>query len=276
MACEGTEIEIIYGGGDLSLDRHSMSLFSSTTHPSVTLRRPKWRIRNLENEDELPAVSGSCGVAEGRVAGWRRRIRRLAVRVLVLGSLGACAWLVREPLLRRAADLWIASDEVTHADAVVVLGGQIEIRPFAAAELYRSGLVSKVLVSNNEEGRAAAIGAVQGHTEANRHVLMKLGVPDKAIEVFGQANKSTRDEAVALREWVDRHGASTIIIPTEAFVTRRVRWTFEREFAGRNVRIEVPSYEAAEYTRAAWWKSPAGLIAFQNEIIKYIYYRLKY
>jgi uncharacterized SAM-binding protein YcdF (DUF218 family) len=198
------------------------------------------------------------------------------VRVLVLGSVGACAWLMREPLLRGAADLWIASDEATHADAVVVLGGQIEIRPFAAAELYHRGLVSRVLVSNNEQGRAAAIGAVQGHTEANWQVLLKLGVPENAIEAFGQANKSTRDEAVALREWVDRHGASTIIIPTEVFVARRVRWTFEREFAGRNVRIEVPSYEPADYTRAAWWKSPAGLIAFQSEVIKYIYYRLEY
>jgi uncharacterized SAM-binding protein YcdF (DUF218 family) len=209
-------------------------------------------------------------------AGWARRIGRLGVRVLVLGSLAACAWLVREPLLRGAADLWIASDEVTHADAVVVLGGQIEIRPFAAAELYHQGLVSIVLVSNNQEGRAAAIGAVQGHTEANRHVLLKLGIPDNAIEIFGQANRSTRDEAIALREWVDRHGASTIIIPTEMFVARRVRWIFERELAGRNVRIEVPSYEPAEYARAAWWKSSAGLIAFQNEVIKYVYYRLKY
>jgi uncharacterized SAM-binding protein YcdF (DUF218 family) len=137
-------------------------------------------------------------------------------------------------------------------------------------------LASRVLVSNNAEGRAAAIGAVQGHTEANRNVLLKLGVPENAIEVFGQSNKSTRDEAVALREWVDRHGASTIIIPTEAFVTRRVRWIFEREFAGRNIRIEVSSHEPAEYTRAAWWKSSAGLIAFQNEVIKYIYYRLEY
>jgi uncharacterized SAM-binding protein YcdF (DUF218 family) len=221
-------------------------------------------------------VSGPSVVLERCVGTLGRRIWRLAVRVLVLGSLGAGTWLVREPLLRGAADLWIESDEVTHADAVVVLGGQIEIRPFAAAELYYRGLASRVLVSNNAEGRAAAIGAVQGHTEANRNVLLKLGVPENAIEVFGQSNKSTRDEAVALREWVDRHGASTIIIPTEAFVTRRVRWIFEREFAGRNIRIEVSSHEPAEYTRAAWWKSSAGLIAFQNEVIKYIYYRLEY
>jgi uncharacterized SAM-binding protein YcdF (DUF218 family) len=130
------------------------------------------------------------------------------------------------------------------------------------------------LLSNHEEGRAAAIGAVQGHTEANRQVLLKLGVPENAIETFGQANKSTKDEAVALREWLDRQGLSTIIIPTDPFGARRVRWIFEREFAGRDdVHIEVPSYDPADHMLAVWWKSPAGLIALQNEFINYIYYR---
>jgi uncharacterized SAM-binding protein YcdF (DUF218 family) len=167
------------------------------------------------------------------------------------------------------------SDDVGQADAVAVLGGQIEVRPFAAADLYRKGLVKKILVSTNEEDRAL-IGAVQGHTDANRRVLLKLGVPENAIETFGQANKSTRDEAVSLREWVENHGTSNIIIPTEVFTARRVRWIFDREFAGQGVRIQVLSLEPPEYTRRYWWRTAAGLIAFQNEVIKYIYYRLEY
>src|SRR6516162_4284329 len=113
------------------------------------------------------------GASDDR-ATWVARMRRLGVVVLVLACLGAGVWLAREPLLRGAADLWIVSDEVTPADAVVVLGGQIDVRPFAAAEFFRQGLVHRVLISNNEEDRAAAIGAVHGHTEANRQVLLKL------------------------------------------------------------------------------------------------------
>jgi uncharacterized SAM-binding protein YcdF (DUF218 family) len=200
-------------------------------------------------------------------------MRRLGVLVLVLAGLGACTWLAREPLLRGLANLWIVSDDVTPADAVAVLGGQIEVRPFAAADLYRRGLVKKVLVSSNREGRAAVIGDAQGHAEANRHVLLKLGVPENAIEMFGQANRSTSDEAAALREWTGRHGASSIIVPTEVFAARRVRWIFDREFAGRGVRIQVLALEPPDYTRTEWWRTAAGLIAFQNEVIKYIYYR---
>jgi uncharacterized SAM-binding protein YcdF (DUF218 family) len=207
---------------------------------------------------------------------WVGRLRHLSVLLLVLACIGAGAWLAREPLLRGAADLWIVSEDVTQADVVAVLGGNIEVRPFAASELYHSGLVKKVLVSNNEESRAAAIGAIQGHTEANRRVLLKLGVPENAIETFGQANESTRDEAVALRAWAERHGAKSIIIPTEVFAARRVRWIFDREFAGRDIRIQVLSLEPPDYTRAKWWKTDLGLIAFQNEILKYIYYRFNY
>jgi uncharacterized SAM-binding protein YcdF (DUF218 family) len=201
---------------------------------------------------------------------------RLSVAMLVLFGLGECTWIARAPLLRGAADLWVVSDAVTHADAVAVLGGGLEVRPFAAADLYRQGLVDKVLISNNGKDRAALIGAVQGHTDANQQVLLKLGVPESAIETFGLDNQNTRDEAIALREWTDRHEASTIIIPTEVFAARRVRWIFRQEFAGRSIHIEVPSYEPPDYSKAVWWKTAAGLISFQNEVIKYVYYRLQY
>ena len=216
----------------------------------------------------VPALAGRSS--------WPRRLRRLATILLLLVVLGAWAWIEREPLLRGAADLWIVSDSVTNADAVVVLGGGLGTRPFLAAEFYKKGLVNKVLISQVEDDRAVAIGAVPGHTESNRQVLLKLGVPASAIETFGTANKNTREEALALREWAERHGASDLIIPTEDFSTRRVRWIFRREFAGRAGRIEVSSFEPTQYMMTEWWKTEQGMIAFQNEVMKYIYYRIKY
>src|SRR5262245_4314573 len=122
---------------------------------------------------------------------WARRLRRLGVIMLILAGFGACAWLGRAPLLRGAADLWIVvPPDVTQADAVAVLGGQLEVRPFAAADLYHRGVVKKILVSNNKVSRATLIGAVEGHTEANLRVLLKLDVPENAIETFGEGNSS--------------------------------------------------------------------------------------
>ena len=205
------------------------------------------------------------------------RLRRYVTIVMVLAALCAGAWIERETLLRGAADLWIVSDPITPADAVVVLGGGIDVRPFAAADLYAKGLVKRILLSEVVDGPSVSIGLLTGHTEANRLILLRLGVPESAIETFGNANKNTWEEAVALKSWTDLNMASALIIPTETFSARRVRWMFRREFAGTGVRIEVPSFDPPRlYSSAEWWKTELGIITFQNEIIKYIYYRWEY
>jgi len=133
-----------------------------------------------------------------------------------------------------------------------------------------------VVVSQVPKGRSRIVGGIPGHSELNRMVLLKLGVPDTAIEMFGEANEGTRDEAIALKDWAERNGASRIIIPTELFAARRVRWIFDREFAGSSIRLEIPAFEPPDYTRAEWWKSKGGVIAFHSEFMKYLYYRFKY
>jgi hypothetical protein len=61
-----------------------------------------------------------------------------------------------------------------------------------------------------------------------------------------------------------------------SFEARRVRWIFRHEFEGKPVRIDVSASDSQQYVRANWWKDDVGIILFQNEILKYIYYRLKY
>ena len=214
--------------------------------------------------------------AASDVPRWGQRfVSRPVAAGLLLVVLIAGVWLERAPLLRGAAELWIVSDPITAADAVAVLGGDLDTRPFEAADLYKKGLVPKVLVSRVEEGRASTMGLIPGHSELNRIVLLKLGVPDTAIETFGEANGSTRDEALALRVWADRHGVTRIIIPTEVFSARRVRWIFDRKFVGSSVAIEIATIGQND-SHAEWLKSEKAMIAFQNEILKYLYYRLKY
>jgi uncharacterized SAM-binding protein YcdF (DUF218 family) len=158
----------------------------------------------------------------------------------------------------------------------LTLGGGLETRPFAAAELWRRGVADKILISQGSEERAVSVGAIPSHNELNREILLKLGVPASAIETFGTASRNTRDEAVAIREWAERNVASVFIIPSEIFPARRVRWIFRHEFSGTGVIIEVPSVESQNYTRWDWWKTEHGVIAFQNEFMKYLYYRWQY
>src|SRR5262249_50050227 len=98
--------------------------------------------------------------------------RRLAIVALVAAA-GLVGWRGRESLLQEAANLWVVSDPLTHADAIVVLGGNSQTRPPAAAELYRGGLANKGLVSHWSE------------SQRNRAALLRFVVPSSAIEAFG-------------------------------------------------------------------------------------------
>jgi len=192
---------------------------------------------------------------------WRSRSWRRTMTMAALGGFIISIWLGRELLLRGIASLWIISDPITHADAIVVLGGNYQLRPLVAADLYQRGFADKVLVSQTPD----------------RALLLKLGVPPNAVEDFGTANRNTRDEAVALREWAKRNAASVFIIPSEIFSARRVRWIFDRVLSGSGITIEVPSFEEPRYfTRSEWWKTEYGVTAFKTELLKYAYYRLNY
>jgi uncharacterized SAM-binding protein YcdF (DUF218 family) len=203
-------------------------------------------------------------------------MRRSLIGMFVLATIVSGGWILREPVLVGAADLWIVSDPISRANVIVVLGGGLPTRPFVAAELWQRGLADKILISQAPEKMAVSIGAMPSHSEFNREILLKLGVPVGVIETFGTANKNTRDEAVALRQWAERNAVSSFIIPIEIFPARRVRWIFRREFFGTAVSIEVPSFEPPDYARRNWWKTENGPVVFQNEVFKYIYYRLKY
>jgi uncharacterized SAM-binding protein YcdF (DUF218 family) len=104
-------------------------------------------------------------------------------------------------LLLAAADLWIVTDAVGPADAVAVFGGGIQDRPFAAAQYYRQGLVKKVLVSN-------AAGTSISGVAATEEILLKLGVPASAIEIFGTALTNTHEEVLAVRAWAEHNNGA--------------------------------------------------------------------
>jgi uncharacterized SAM-binding protein YcdF (DUF218 family) len=204
-----------------------------------------------------------CWQRPGLPAAWRADEMKIArffrhLAIVILAVAGLVGWLKRESLLREAADLWIVSDPLTHADAIVVLAGNSQTRPPAAADLYRRGLANKVLVSYWSD------------CQLNRTALLKLGVPASAVEAFGKVATNTREEAVALREWAEQNAASVFVIPSEAFSTRRVQWIFRREFSGKPVAIVVQPFDPPGYSREQ--KS----IAFRDEILKYLYYRWKY
>ena len=190
-----------------------------------------------------------------------------------MAALGLWAWGSHEWLLRSAADWWIVSDWIGPADAVAVFGGGIGDRPFAAAQYYRQGLVKRILVSNGRQSPAEKRGLGMSDVAVTEGILQKLGVPASAIETFGNDLGNTHQEVLALQAWAERNKTCDIIVPTEIFSARRVRWMLHRAFGDEcGIRVIVLN----RHTRNDWWHQRQEISRFGVEIIKYIYYRLNY
>ena len=205
-----------------------------------------------------------------------RLVKHFFAALVVLCVLVSVMFLCRAPLLRGAADAWIVNQGVTNADAIVVPGGGLENRPFAAAKLYRQGLAPTILFMNVKSSPTTELGIIPAEQELTRKVLVSEGVAETNLVEIGNQVANSYDESLAVRDWIKQTGAKRIIIPTDLFHTHRVRWLYAKELAGLNVEVIVVAVPLRECIAVNWWRHEEGLIAFQNEVIKFAYYRMKY
>ena len=188
----------------------------------------------------------------------------------------AFCFVFRSPLLTGLANAWIVNEPVEKADAIVVLAGGLEYRPFAAAKLYRQGTAPKILITQTELPPTAQMGLTVPGFITTRQIMLSNGVPAAALQIVGTNVNSTRDEALALKTWVTEHNAHSLIIPTDMFHTRRVRWIFSKALRNTGTEVHVTAIAPPCYENTNWWKHEEGLIAFQNEVVKSLYYHLRY
>ena len=179
-------------------------------------------------------------------------------------------------LLRGMAKAWIVNDPLSQSDVIVVLGGGPDTRPFEAARLFHLGLAPKILLTNPKLTPSEQLGLVPSGVDLARRILLKKEVPENVISVTTEIVNSTYDESMAVRDWAQANNAKRIIIPTDIFHTRRVRWLFRKELTPLGIQVEVEAVPVRDYTEENWWQDETGMVAFQTEIIKYVFYRLKY
>ena len=210
--------------------------------------------------------------ARQRLSHW---FKWFALSAFVAVLLAGVAWKTRERWLSAMILAWVVNDPVEQADAVVVLGGGSQYRSFAAARLYADKRVPKVLfpdiaLSPEEAGRT-----ISHETELIARVLVHEGVPETAQETIGRGVTSTRDEIHAVREWAQRNGAHTILVPTDPYHTRRLSRLGRKVFKGTDIRLLVIVLDPPGYRWQEWWRHDRGVLAFQNELIKSALYAFK-
>ncbi len=213
-----------------------------------------------------------------RVARWfsRRRLKLVGIALGAAVFLLALAWWQRVPLLRGIAHLYIVADSPATADAIVILGGGVELRTLKAAELYHAGFANRILVLQPERTQLNTLGLVVDQAELTVDLLKLKSVSESAIVRLEPEVTSTVEEAEALTVWAKANNAKLLLATTDLFHTRRARWILHRKLAALGVELKMIAVPQKKYDAGNWWQTEAGLIDFQNEIIKFAVYQWRY
>ena len=197
-----------------------------------------------------------------------RRNRRIAVAILV-GVTVVAAYCEREPLLS-AAGRWLnISSPLSHpVDDVMVLGGDAEMRPLAAAAIFRAGLAQRVLVPQVIASDEVIDGIMPPHHEVVRQVLVRSGVSPNAVVLLPVVVDSTDREARCLADFLRGHPSRRVAVVTSDFHTRRTRLLFNRDCVLHAANLSFIGAPTDGFDASNWWRFETGLIVYIDEYLK--------
>lgn len=207
-----------------------------------------------------------------------RRRRRLLSRLLLLALAVALLLLYagRKQILSAAARFLDVSDPPQATDYVMVMGGDQETRPFAAAALLNAGLARKALVARIKPYGDSLDGIIASEQEIIRSVLVAQGASPDAIVILDKECASTFDEACALAKFLESEPRSSVTVVTSCYHTRRVRLIFRKTLGEHAARVRFLGAPTDGFDATNWWHFESGLIAYLNEYLKLAFYKLRY
>lgn len=158
----------------------------------------------------------------------------------------------------------------------MILGGGLNTRPPAAAELYHAGWSKQILLMQPKRTKIVKLGLERDYGLLTRELLQVENVPESAITIAEPEVTSTFDEAQALKIWVTEHQAKRLLVVTDLFHTRRARWILNRQLKETGVEVRMVAVPTLTYDASNWWQDEDGLIDFQNEVVKFAVYMWRY
>lgn len=192
--------------------------------------------------------------------------------LLSLAGLGIILVLFHERGLGLLADFLIVEDTLHPADVIHVIAGE-DYRTDYAIRLYEKGYGKALFFTG---GWCQIHGYDHGaHAEK---LSLAQGIPPAAIAFDDSKVTSTYMEAEKLKEWIERNSYSvhSIIVVSDPFHMRRVRWTYQRVF-GDEIQLQMAPvpFAVTPYQRT-WWKDPESRRNVREEYSKLLYYLFRY
>ena len=181
-------------------------------------------------------------------------------RLFVLPYMGS--WLVKE-------------DALQPADAMVMLMGSVSDRVLEVFHVYEDGYAQLVILP--EPGRMNTTlqkeygVSIPINVDIAHDALLELGVQHDHIILLSWGTSSTRDEAVAVRTYLENHNdIRSVILVTSATHSRRAFMIFRREFRKLDHDVKLISRPSrySSFQARGWYRHRGSTKAVFSEYIK--------
>ncbi len=203
----------------------------------------------------------------------KKFLLKLIFFCIVVGLL----WFFRQPLLTAYAQLFTVNDATPGADMMVVLSGDIDVRPQYAAKLYHDDYALQVFLTREKNW----MGYASPYVEARNHYaelwMLQNDVPVTFLPtIHKEGNMSTLDEVLDTLAYVKANPQiQHIIVVTDAFHSYRASYIFKKVFEVNgleHIRIEMAAAPNAIFDETNWYKTEKGLEYYFDETIKTLMY----
>ncbi len=125
--------------------------------------------------------------------------------------------------------------------------------------------------------KGAPLSEYRTYAELASATLTRLGLSSNVVQAVPAPlvrKDRTYASAVALRDWLQRHGGVTNLnVVTIGPHARRTRLMFERAL-GPDAKVGIVALRDRDYNPDRWWTSSAGFRTVTGEMIAYGYARL--
>lgn len=203
-----------------------------------------------------------------------RRKPRLLRWVLGFSVLVLVGYATRASTLPRIGGWLDVGQRPGPTDYVMILNGERDSRPFAAADLYQRGLAPRILITSSRPPRRPTSRPVP-HV-AVRSILTRCGVDPSAIEFVDSRCRSTFDEAQTLKKFLSKRPDTTVTVVTNEFHTRRARWAFGNVLGREMSQVRFVSAKTDHVSPSNWWKHEDGFAWYLSEFFKLSFYWFRY
>ena len=190
----------------------------------------------------------------------------LLLIIVIVICIGGC---------HKAGRFLVKEELPPRADALVILMGNFPERVLQAFDLYRDGRADRIVIVEESMGPYQNLEErgvrIETNSEQAVRSLITLGVPADSITLLPGDARSTLDEAVAVRDFLDhKPEADTLILVSSPAHMRRAALIFNRALRYQPVPVTIgcsPSSYSG-FNPDKWWRRKEDIQSVMSEYLK--------